>query len=195
MASSAVFDDSLDFVGHHTTPSGVSTDQNAYILNIHSPGGGYIDGMALTICKNQSIQIGEAKQESKSPTTTKRCLDDNPSCCAHLINHSKNLCNVHIISFSWSDVLSSISNADYKESFFDLPNVSRLDGSPRYILNSDIVYYMKKCKGSTASNLDSVCGAVACATRSIEQNNELFLDYGLQVPLPSWAVHWYGASQ
>jgi hypothetical protein len=156
--------DEVEFLGSLTTPSGIPTEENAYVLNLAETGG-YIDGRALL-------------------DPDGRRLDENPSACGHLLNHNVDQANVRVVSFLWKDLLEGTPAVDSKE-YFSLPNVVRSDGALRYRLGSEMVYYHNKDSPACA-------GAVFCATTNIKTGQEFFLDYGLlQRPLPSWASDWY----
>ena len=144
------------YLGMESLPSRViPTETNAYIMNLKSIGG-YIDGMAT------------------------QSLLENPSACAHLVNHSENA-NVEVISFWWSDVLDEIADTDMM-GMYDIPNSSRSDNTPWFYFDNRIEYYSGKTR---------CAGAVFCALSDIQQNEELYLDYGLKNPLPPWAEGWY----
>jgi hypothetical protein len=155
--------DSLVHLGNNVAPSGVVPDENAYILNLHHVGGGYLDGLALT--------------------TEDRRLDENPSACGHCVNHSSKQANVQVVSFAWSDVLNEDNDLEH-EHLYPLPNIVRADGSPWFLDTGTetIVGY-----GGAGPN----AGAAFCAEIDIEAGDELLLNYGLLPPLPSWAVDWY----
>jgi hypothetical protein len=155
--------DSLVYLGNNLAPSGVVPDENAFILNLHHVGGGYLDGLALT--------------------TGDRRLDDNPSACGHCVNHSSNQANVQVVSFAWSDVLNEDNELD-QDHLYPLPNIVRADGSPRYL--DTCADSIVECSG-TGPN----AGAAFCAKDNIEAGDELLLNYGLLSPLPSWAADWY----
>jgi len=162
------------FLGDMTTPSGLPPDQNAYILNLKNDATGYLDGLALIDANGRPLD------------------DGNPSAVAHLVNHSKEMENVEVLSFSWENVLAEHVDFVGDESFPDscyyrIPNVARFDGAPRFMDDSEMVYY-------EANVVTSVCGAVFCATIEIAAGVELFLDYGLLPPLPSWAENFYDAT-
>jgi len=198
-------DEAVVFLGGWSTPSGIEPDTNAYILNLKtktttaattttttasiSLNGGYLDGLALEACD-------------------RRRLDANPSAVAHLVNHSTTNDNVEVVAFDWSSVLpmKNDDNDDTKkdntrrkgvvgvggedEYYYGLPNVARFDGAPRYMDGSEVVHYQKKVEVEH-SDCQNVCGAVFCASVDIEAGEELFLDYGLVPPIPSWAVDFY----
>jgi hypothetical protein len=155
--------DSLVYLGNNVAPSGLVPDENAYILNLHHVGGGYLDGLALT--------------------TEDRRLDENPSACGHCINHSSSQANVQVLSFAWSDVLDGDNEFD-QENTYPLPNIVRADGSPRYLDT-----YADTIVG--CSGMGPNAGAAFCAEDNIEAGDELLLNYGLLSPLPSWAADWY----
>jgi hypothetical protein len=158
-------DDSLVYLGNNVAPSGEVPDENAYILNLHHVGGGYLDGLALT--------------------TEDRTLNENPSACGHYVNHSSSQANVQAVSFAWSDVLNEDEDNDLDhEHLYPLPNIVREDSSPWYLDTcADIIVEY----GGGGPN----AGAAFCAKDNIEAGDELLLNYGLLQPLPSWAVDWY----
>jgi hypothetical protein len=184
MMTRGSFDDSVSYLGSILPPSGVIAERNGYILNLQIPIGGYLDGMALVVNVDSC-------QSSKTPRL--RRLDENPSCCAHLVNHSRARSNVEVIPFCWADVLSR--KGDLNEDMYELPNVLRRDGAPHYSINSDIIYY-DDVSSNLASPSSSECifGAVLCSSKDIALNNELLLDYQLQTPFPLWAEPWYNNS-
>jgi hypothetical protein len=206
-SSSMVYDpdnpngDDVEFLGHNITPSGISIEQNAYILNIQTPDGGYIDGMALDMIDGQHVSIREYTLSHTSfHAQRKTRFDTNPSCCGHLINHSKIYQNVQIYPFLWTDVLIPIQNnvgyninkkiVYHKKDISSLPNTMRQDGAPRYMFNGDVIRYASI--NDTISRVERVYGAVIYATMNLEPNQELLMDYGLsQSPLPKWAASWY----
>jgi hypothetical protein len=146
------------YLGCSTTPSGVTADENAYILNLITTSG-YLDGLALN--DEQGYR-----------------LDENPSACGHLINHSSKEPNVKVLSFPWNGIVPRPRIRTHHL----IPNVSRFDGAARFVLNDEIVLY---------NGQEPTCGAVFFATKDIEQDEELFLDYGLHEPYPRWAQKWY----
>jgi hypothetical protein len=175
------FDDSVTYLGSILTPSGVISERNGYIMNLQTPTGGYIDGMALFV---DDVSCHSAK------SSRLRRLDENPSCCAHLLNHSKARSNVDVVPFRWEDALNF--DIDRTEDKYDLPNVLRRDGSPYYAINSDIMYFDNSSTTLLSpTTSEYVWGAVLCATKYIEPDSELFLDYKLHSPLPLWAEPWY----
>ena len=176
-------DDSVEFLGGTITPSGLHSDDNAYIMNIQTPTGGYIDGWAL--------EIGIVPSSTSFSREIRR-LDENPSCCAHLVNHSLARSNVEVFPFLWTDIL--MQNY-FSNDMFDLPNVLRRDGFPWYFANSEIVYYGDIHASSTSStSAELICGAALFAKSHITKDSELFLDYQLQEPLPLWATKWYNTN-
>lgn len=153
------------YFGNTILPSGVvPPEMNAYILNLKSVGG-FLDGLA---------------------TTTE--MTQNPAACAQLVNHNRDRCNVHVISFWWHDVLdcqtSESSWGTGDAVFYAIPNRRRCDGAPWFFHREHMIYYNEKERTTPCA------GAVFCASRDID-DEELFLDYGLQQPLPPWAEGWY----
>jgi hypothetical protein len=198
------YDENIEFLGHNSTPSGETMGDNAYILNIHTGAGGYIDGMALTLIEGRHIPIREYSYCHKQyHPQLKTRLDSNPSCCGHMINHSIKYQNVQVLSFLWSDVLEpKYENRGYakklpptytKKALASIPNMMRQDGAPRYLFDGDVIYY--PTVADTVSRIDNVCGAVLYATKHIGPDQELFLDYQLKSPLPKWAASWYATAE
>jgi hypothetical protein len=111
-------DESVVYLGHLKTPSGVPTDENAYILCLQSVGG-YLDGMAL-------IQDGIK-------------LDENPNACAHLVNHSSVNDNVEIESIVWHEILPN--EPLFQSDYYHLPNLVRSDQARRGFLHNETIYY------------------------------------------------------
>jgi hypothetical protein len=163
-----VDDDSFLYLANQITPSGSPPCENAHILNLHSIGGGYLDGAAL--------RVGN------------RILDANPNACAHFVNHSVKRANVNVLSFAWSNVLTPHFKASLdKQSLYQIPNEVRSDNSPWYYdAGTNEVVLLD---GRVGSNF----GAAVRATKPIAVHEELFLDYGVIAPLPAWAKPWYDA--
>jgi hypothetical protein len=168
------------YLANDLPPSGISFEDNAYILNLQKDGG-YIDGCPLTARQN-------------------RRLDANPSACGHLINHNASSANVEVVSFLWRDIIEDVDIGHTEESpsnvSFPLPNVLRDDGTGWYLdgLDEDIVRFPD-------SNADSrdiakleyslLCGAAIVSKKHISPGDELLLEYGLLPPYPRWAAGWY----
>jgi len=160
-----------------TPPSGIPSNENAYILNV-SQVGGYIDGMAL-YCPQQQ-----------------RRFDENPSACARKINHSSREANTVFVPFYWKDVIRGVRGGDHshtlphkqQEQCFTIPNAMRRDNSPWYYDNGEI-YQITEEKAREMNHL--LVGAAACMveTTIVEPGEELFLNYSLKrnPDLPSWA--------
>jgi hypothetical protein len=196
--------DEIEFLGHNSTPSGIPIEKNAYILNIQTPAAGYIDGMALEIIEGRHIPIREYSYSHKlyHPQVKWR-LDSNPSCCGHMINHSIRHQNVRILPFLWSDVVEPVYNhrgylynsapVYAKKALSSLPNIMRQDGEPRYLFNGDVIHYATR--GCKISRINNVYGAVIYAAKHIGPDQELFLDYKLKKPLPTWAASWYDSAE
>jgi hypothetical protein len=122
---------------------------------------GYLDGLALN--NQQGCR-----------------LHANPSACGHLINHaSKVEPNVKVLSFPWSDIVPRPPKSNHH---YTIPNVSRFDRAARFVLNDELVFY---------TGNEPTYGAAVFAARDIKQDEELFLDYGLHEPYPTWAKKWY----
>lgn len=162
------------FLASDILPSGVHPETNAYVMNLKNVGG-YIDGLAAS-------ELGE----------------DNPHAVGHLVNHSSQQSNVEVVSFWWHDVFarnpadecdqgetannSNIAESD--ESTYGIPNRRRCDGTPWFFHNGEITFH-------DTGETSPCAGAVFCALRSLNRNEEVYLDYGLQEPLPKWAKGWY----
>jgi hypothetical protein len=163
-------------------PSGIDFSDNAYILNLGSPVGGYLDGCALT-------------------TNEGRRLDDSPSACGHLVNHYGRATNTHkpnvqVVTFLWNDIFQS-------DSFLvdeSLPNTMRCDGFPWYFdaIEQKIIYFPNQEEADVLPDQYKLLIAGAAITSpgdspiSLEPGEELFLDYQLRSKaLPKWATDWY----
>jgi len=177
----------VHFLGDQLTPSGLVPEDNAYVLNVKTEQGGYLDGLAL-------YDGGDA------PASDNRRLDENPSACAHLVNHSVRRANVTVSFFCWEniimgnvDALVSQDGDDIDDSrYYRPPNVVRSDGFPWFCAGDRIVRYGDgNRKGSGRTNC---CGAVLLAKRNLRPSEELLLDYSLRRPLPQWARSWYEES-
>ncbi len=174
---------SAEYLANTTPPSfhtGETTsakiDENAYIMNLQECGG-YIDGCALK----------SYKRENK--------LDLNPSACGNLVNHDTTRQNSKVISFSWGDVFKrDVSSLEKNCSrYYPLPNDVRMDGSPWYFdteLDKVVTFYNHSC-AENETNEKKVCGAAIVLVEPVSKGDELFLDYGLKEPYPSWAIDWY----
>ena len=161
-------------------PSGIDFQENAYVLNLGSPVGGYLDGCALE-------------------TSTGRPLNGSPSACGHLVNHFGNAKstqqpNVQVVPFFWKDILPSESH------LMDLlPNTMRCDGSPWYFeaMEQRIIYFPEEVDNRQTLLDPLLAGAAIVASRGdgslpLHPDQELLLDYQLQPDaLPKWAVGWY----
>jgi hypothetical protein len=162
-------------------PSDGNMEDNAYILNLNLPGG-YIDGAALTGIDRWSLDG--------------RRLDENPSACGHLVNHSSTAANVEVVSFQWREVLDEI---DYNEkNLVACPNELRADGSPWYLdgFTGNIVPFPSPADVRRAEGTQSVepilFGAAFCSQEDLIVGTEVLLDYQLKgPPYPSWAEEWY----
>jgi hypothetical protein len=182
--------DPVAFTGHLFTPSGSRhCDDNSFILNFDEPPSGivdkvsgYIDGLAL------EVTIRDDCSEVSSGFVL-RSLDDNPNACAHLVNHSIYQANSRIVAFAWYDVLPPNFECG-NEMMFDLPNIARKDGAPRYIYThgSEMTFYEE---GEQQFSTADVCGAMLCAESDLDADVELLRDYRLEEPLPDWAADWY----
>ena len=114
-------------------------------------------------------------------------MTDNPVACAQLVNHNRQRQNVHVVSFWWYAVLDDMTSFDADDEFYRIPNQRRCDGAPRFFHNNEMVYFEKHTTTHCA-------GAVLCASRDLADGEELYLDYGLQQPLPPWARGWYDST-
>ena len=163
------------------SPSGGEIENNAYILNLSIPGG-YIDGAALTGIDRWSLE--------------ERRLDENPSACGHLLNHSSSASNVEMVSFQWREVEDDI---EYNEKDrMQCPNELRADGSPWYLdgFTGKIVPFPSLADVRQAEGKQSVepllYGAAFCSQQDLSEGTEVLLDYQLKgPPYPPWAAEWY----
>ena len=171
------------YLAGQSPPSGVLPEQNAYILNLKDVGG-YLDGLA-EVSKDCS-------DDSSQPSTSKTLSPpqhDNPSACGHMVNHNSNSrANVRVVSFFWKDVFQLMPVQSIEECY-SLPNRMRNDKYPWYYDPRDgkVVYG----NDTTYRNDEKVCGAAMIVQKPIGIGYELFLDYGLLQPYPSWAKDWY----
>jgi hypothetical protein len=117
-----------------------------------------------------------------------RRLDENPSACGHFMNHSPKP-NTTLYPFAWSEVYPNY-HAGADDTMYDLPNVARTDGAPRYIFyqGSEMIFYDVD---ESQFKVKDVCGAIICANTDIDVGQEVFRDYGLEAPYPPWADNWY----
>lgn len=186
LPSFAIADDSIIYLANEETlpPSGIPFDENAYILNMPQVGG-YLDGLALS---GENTAISQQRSNSNS----RRRLDENPSACAHKINHSFSSVNARIVPFFWDGVLKELckenETAEVDTDCYALPNVIRNDGSPWYLDGSTNKVWFFNNDSQACCRL---CGAAVCATRMLQPGDEVFLDYSLKSPLPLWATNWY----
>jgi hypothetical protein len=151
------------YLANKVSPTGSAVEENAYILNLQLVGG-YLDGESLT---------------------KGRPLDANPSACGHLINHSPTLSNVDFESFVWSDMILAADDELYQ-----IPNERRQDGTPWYLEGERIIRFPSP-ENSIEENFHTVCGAAFVTRRQIDEGEELFLNYRLRKPFPTWAQDWY----
>ena len=213
-------DSMITYLGNTVPPSGIDNDHNAYILNIPEVGG-YLDGLALSPSSSLSAPAppdnttppddgslldnsnnDDNKNGDQFNSQRRMLLDENPSACGHKVNHSTRRANVSVIPFFWKDVFPENEPKDgFKTSY--LPNILRNDGSPWYHdgYNNTIRYF------SAASAQEKIivqpqqhssfllcCGAAICSLRTLQPGEEIFLDYGLRRPYPSWARDWYSTA-
>jgi hypothetical protein len=172
-------DDVVYLANELLPPSGIPYDDNAYILNVTEIGG-YIDGLALE--NKFTLERGEPKT---------RVLDENPSACAHKINHSSRFVNTDIVPFYWTDVFEGADDDDMQNSFH-IPNSIRSDGAPWYFDGVD-----NKLHHFISNDIDrcvSLCGVVVVSTENLATGDELLLNYKLKLPVPPWACDWYDSS-
>ena len=167
------------YLGNRVAPNGQTIEENAYILNLQDVGG-YIDG---------SESVGSTEHYDN---------DDDPFVCAHLVNHHANCNNVTVVSFRWDDVLRLTKGVDsdnchktgmQQQHPCALPNKTRT--------NDDSAWYLDGQTGTIVTFRDCtapVCGAAFVARHDLEQGQELYLDYGLHPPYPTWAKDWYEAA-
>jgi SET domain-containing protein len=104
--------------------------------------------------------------------------------------------NVNVLSFYWNHVLKD----NFKESdlLYDIPNTVRNDGSAWFLdSRTGEIYYFRESK-ATKDKTDSmnynntipIAGAVFYANKTIKEGQELFLDYKMKPPYPTWARDW-----
>ena len=157
------------YLANEISPAGVHVEENAYILNL--PIGGFLDGACLTGARD-------------------RPLDENPSACGHLINHSANAANVEFESFVWSDVVGD-SLSDH--TLHELPNERRQDGTPWYSDGVRIVRF-PNADDLVRQYPHAVGGAAFVTKTQIARGEELLLNYHLRKPYANWAREWYTRS-
>jgi hypothetical protein len=175
----------VHYLADRVTPSGRLPENNAYLLNLTTVGGGYLDG--LTTMGNNTLL---PEQPTSLFTSSSSPLSSLLMACGHLINHNASHPNIQVVAFVWNDVLPHNSTCQ-------IPNQRRCDGSPWYYDGRDerVVYF--PTPPSSANNqgesrpTELVCGAAMVTTKDIEINQELLLDYGLHAPYPRWANDWY----
>ena len=166
MSPLASADETAAFLANELPPSSVPPEENAYILNVGGDIGGFIDGLAL------ELDVDSRKQR----------LDENPSACAHKVNHSLQA-NAEVIPFYWSEVgMESGENDDY----FPIPNAVRADFTPWYFDGNKIHYFTPQ-----ENEIRHLCGVAICSTKPLISDEEVFLDYALKAPYPYWAADWY----
>jgi hypothetical protein len=184
------------YLGKSTTPSTRDFDENAYILNVQLSTGGYIDGLAL-----EYTTAGNGNGEKKMILHR---LDENPNACGHCINHSTTRANAKVIKLTIQDNESSISKKDIVDDdqcYYSIPNIVRADKSPWYAVIGEKYHHHDKSNDDNGDGIvrftgnGKCCGAVFCAIRDINPEEEILFDFALFPPLPSWAKDWYDASQ
>lgn len=164
----------------HSTPVYLAKDshdfdleENAYVMNLQDVGG-YIIG-----------DVDQINSDGNQDT-----IDSIEYASGHLVNHpSKQLdqsANVRILSFLWDDILEEDIE---DENLHQIPTHVRTDGSAWYLDPNEgsITHFSEK---QHSVNQTKLAGAVLYAEKDIETNQELFLDYQLQSPFPSWAKDW-----
>jgi hypothetical protein len=190
------------YLGKSSPPSLVEFDINAYILNVQSPSGGYLDGLAL------EYTAATADDEDNNDETMIRRLDENPNACGHCINHSSTRANAEAVSIDWTDIMSvgreaqneesSISKDENDQCYYLIPNIVRADKSPWYAVIGEEHQHIDIGKDAGIVRFTGngkCCGAVFCATRDIDPEEEILFNYALFPPLPSWARGWYNAAK
>lgn len=158
------------YLGNESLPSGVDPPAlNAYIFNTNH---GYLDGLATNNNKGGLLS------------------DKNPSACAHLVNHSSDCPTVYPVSFWWHEIFPDNENRlnvdGDNDLYYEIPNRRRCDGAPWFLHNGDLTFFDNDDTGNLPCG-----GAVFCAMHDLKENQEIYLDYGLKHPLPSWAEGWY----
>ena len=103
---------------------------------------------------------------------------------AHLVNHSSLHNNVDVTSFWWHEVLDPEEIANQKQNLYEIPNRRRRDGTPWFFHSGETRVYEQ-------SETSPCAGAVFYALRDLLENEEIYLNYRLQEPLPEWAKAWY----
>ena len=173
----------MHYLAGQLPPSGFVPEQNAYILNLKDVGG-YLDGLAEV-----SKECNDDSDQPSTSTTPSPPEHDNPSACGHMVNHNPSTrANVSVVSFFWKHVFQLIPVESIEECY-SLPNRMRNDKYPWYYdpRYGEVVY-----GNDTPDGIDeNVCGAAMIVQKPIGIGNELFLDYGLLQPYPSWAKDWY----
>jgi hypothetical protein len=172
-------DDVVYLANELLPPSGISNEDNAYILNVTEICG-YIDGLALE--EKFTLECGE-------PQT--RVLDENPSACAHKINHSSRFVNTKIKPFYWTDVFEE-ADEDDKQNIFHIPNSIRSDGAPWYF--DGVENRLHHFSSNDTDRCVSLCGVAMVATKNLSDGDELLMNYKLKLPVPPWACDWYDSS-
>jgi hypothetical protein len=176
------------YLANRISPSGLPVEENAYILNLQTVGG-YLDGNCRKVSTASFIDSTNKNQaQYNNVLSMERNLDENPSACGHLVNHSSDAFNVAFESFLWND--SILGYNDECEKYYKIPNAIRQDGSPWYFDGERIVYF-ERLDEKTFRNYTPLGGAVLVTQRDVEQNEELLVDYKLKRPYPKWAKDWY----
>jgi hypothetical protein len=188
------------------SPSGVDFQNNAYVLNLTTEVGGYIDALALNRSARRPTCGPQQNECTPLIDGDGLRLDSSTSACGHLINHYKvgvgdYYCttNVQVVPFWWKDMLLPEEDVDIL-SHWKLPNVLRCDNSPWYfdICTDQVVYFPSEEQQDSLHHI--VAGApitslpIASGVNKnipLEHGQEIFLDYELQPPFPHWAADWY----
>lgn len=167
------------YLAGQSTPSGVSPEHNAYVLNLRDVGG-YLDGLA-----DVSNESSDKSQPSRPPQ------HDNPSACGHLVNHNHSLkANVGVVSFFWKDVFEQLT-VQVIDEYYSIPNRMRSDRYPWYYDPRDGKVVYGNDTSDLTVNVQRVCGAAMVVKKPTLIGDELYLDYGLLQPYPGWAKDWY----
>lgn len=164
------------YLGDSSSPSGRLIEENEYLLNLNALGG-YIDGAALVGIDRTSLN--------------ERRLDDNPSACGNLINHSSSESNVEMLPFYWGEVEEQMDRLS--RDVMPFPNQLRSDGSTWYLdgLTEKVVSFPSLQDDCRDVDPPLLCGAAFCSLKDLDVGTELLLDYKLKGPYPAWAEEWY----
>lgn len=155
-------------------------DDNEYVLNLNDIGG-YIDA------NNHEYRGADD-------------LEYNHGAVGHLVNHGKGeQANVDVLSFHWNQLLNKdVMDQIKSDSLHNIPNTMRNDGTAWFLdSRTGEINYFHESNG-TKVKMESICynntipiaGAVLYASKKIKEGQELFLNYKLKPPYPSWARDW-----